>query len=255
MTRYGVPNATFATIDAWAGCKLREGDLGGAGGFPYATCGPALLGTVRLFVRPSAPWYLVPVVPAQLPLVRPMGLTDTADGADRTLAALVPLAAAGDDVAFTSIVRAYHADMTRVAYVICGGDRDLAEDAVQSAWTIAWKRLGTVRDPCRVRAWLLSVAANEGRQLLRSRRRVTTVGLEFAEERVGMPDAEGSVSATDVAGILARLSPDERALVALRYVAGYDSAEIGTMLGISASGVRSRLERLLDRVRRDLAHD
>ncbi len=183
-----------------------------------------------------------------------MGVTETADTADRALAAVVSQAAAGDDVAFARIVATFHADMARVAYVVGGGDRELAEDAVQSAWTIAWCRLRTLRDPCRVRAWLLSVTANEARQLLRRRRRAATVGLEFAEERVGAPDAAGPVTAADVAGILARCSPDERALIALRYAAGYDSAEIGTLLGISASGVRSRLERLLDRIRRDLAN-
>ena len=184
-----------------------------------------------------------------------MGLTDTANHADRALASLVSLAAAGDDVAFTRIVAAFHADMAKVAYVVCGGDRDLAEDAVQSAWTIAWSRLRTLRDPCRVRAWLLSVTANEARQLLRQRRRAATVGLEFAEERVGKADAAGALTSDDVAGILARCSPDERTLIALRYAEGYDSSEIGALLGISASGVRSRLERLLERIRGELAYD
>lgn len=184
-----------------------------------------------------------------------MGLTDTAAATDPALATLVSSAAAGDDVAFTRIVAAFHADMAKVAYVVCGGNRDLAEDAVQSAWVIAWGRLRTLRDPCRVRAWLLSVTANEARQLLRRGRRGTTVGLEFVEERVGMVDVTGSVTAGDVAAILDGCTPDERTLIALRYVAGYDSTEIGALLGISASGVRSRLERLLDRIRRDLAYD
>jgi DNA-directed RNA polymerase specialized sigma24 family protein len=46
----------------------------------------------------------------------------------------VRLAAAGDTVAFARIVSAYHADMTRVAYVVAGGDQELADDAVQAAW-------------------------------------------------------------------------------------------------------------------------
>ena len=84
------------------------------------------------------------------------------------LASTVALAGAGDEAAFSQLVAAYHADMARVAFVACG-DRELAEDAVQSAWLVAWKKLHSLRDPDRVRPWLLAVTANEARQLLRRR--------------------------------------------------------------------------------------
>jgi hypothetical protein len=42
--------------------------------------------------------------------------------------------------------------MARLAFFVCGGNRELTEDAVQSAWTIAWSRLRTLRDPQRIRA-------------------------------------------------------------------------------------------------------
>src|SRR5512144_1606360 len=86
----------------------------------------------------------------------------------RTVVTTVQLAGAGDEAAFARLVATYHADMARVAFVACG-DRELAEDAVQSAWLVAWTRLGSLRDPDRIRPWLLSVTVNEARQLLRRR--------------------------------------------------------------------------------------
>ena len=74
-----------------------------------------------------------------------------------TPAGLMRLAADGDEVAFARIVDAHHADMSSVCFVITGGDADLAEEAVQSAWLIAWRKLHTVRDPERLRPWLVSV--------------------------------------------------------------------------------------------------
>ena len=53
--------------------------------------------------------------------------------------------------------------MARVAYVVAG-DAELAADAVQSAWEVAWRRLRTLRQPDRIRAWLVAIAANEARQ-------------------------------------------------------------------------------------------
>ena len=113
--------------------------------------------------------------------------------ADDTLARVIPLAASGDQAAFARIVQAHHGDMTRVCYVICG-DLDLADEAVQSAWPIVWKKLGTLKDPERLRPWLVSVAANEARQILRSRRRRTVVELSVS------PGAEHAQSAADPAG-------------------------------------------------------
>ena len=56
----------------------------------------------------------------------------------------------------------------------------------------------------------------------------------------------------DLRAALDRLDPDDRALLAMRYVAGFDSNELALALGISPAGTRSRLKRLLDRLREDL---
>jgi len=82
---------------------------------------------------------------------------------DDSLTGAVALAAAGDETAFARIIEAHHDDMRRICYVICG-DLDVADEAVQAAWSIVWKKLGGLRDPARLRPWLVSVAANEARQ-------------------------------------------------------------------------------------------
>ena len=81
--------------------------------------------------------------------------------------AVIERAAAGDEVAFARIVAAHHEDMARIAFLV-SGDLDVAADAEQAAWAIAWRRLGTLRDAARLKPWLMSVAANEARQIMRS---------------------------------------------------------------------------------------
>ena len=81
-----------------------------------------------------------------------------------SMTAMLEQAIAGDEVAFARIVAAHHADMIRVAYGICR-EPDLAKDAVQAAWLTAWCKLRTVRQPDRLRSWLVAVAANEARHL------------------------------------------------------------------------------------------
>jgi RNA polymerase sigma factor (sigma-70 family) len=170
------------------------------------------------------------------------------------MAAVVRRAASGDTVAFPRIVAACHPDMLRVAYGVCG-DPDLAQDAVQSAWLIAWRKLHTLRDPARVHPWLVAVAANEARHAFRSRRPASVTELELDPPDNVRRDPADGIRRVDLANALRHLAPEERTLLALRYGAGFDSAEIGPLLGISASGVRARLARTLGRLRKDLDDD
>ena len=163
----------------------------------------------------------------------------------------VSLAASGDEAAFASLVVEHHQAMARVAYVIAG-DPESASDAVQAAWAIAWRRLRTLRDPDRVHAWLVAIAANEARGIARRRRRAAIVDLSAIGDRSTGGDPDDVIRQLDLTAALRALSPDDRTLIALRYIAGLDSGEIARHLGGSASGVRSRLARLLTKLRTEL---
>jgi RNA polymerase sigma-70 factor (ECF subfamily) len=160
-------------------------------------------------------------------------------------------AVAGDEAAFARIVAAYHADMVRVAYGICG-ESDLALDAVQAAWLIAWRKLQNVREPDHLRSWLVAVAANEARHLVRRRHPVRVVEIPLAMPDESVPDQAEEARRLDLVNALRRLKPEDRSLIAMRYGAELDSAEIGPLLGISASGVRARLARIMVRLRTEL---
>jgi RNA polymerase sigma-70 factor (ECF subfamily) len=170
---------------------------------------------------------------------------------DEQAGTILARAAAGDEAAFTRLVAAHHADMRRVAYVVCH-DVDMAEDACQQAWQIVVRRLSSVREPDKVRSWLVAIAANEARKLSRRQRRRNV--LEAAVRVI--PDVRNEVThvidQADLGRALSRLSPDDRMLVALRYFADFDSTQIAAIRGGSASGTRARLARVLDRLRMEL---
>ena len=173
---------------------------------------------------------------------------DTAFGAS-----VVEQAARGDEAAFARLVAAYHADMMRVAYVTCG-EPELAQDAVQAAWAKAWRKLGSLRDPDKVRSWLVAVAANEARQLIRRGHRHPVVELDLCAADPHRADPAGEIERVDLVNALAHLRPEDRMLLALRYVAGFDSTQLARELGMSPSGTRARIGRLLHRLREELEH-
>ena len=172
--------------------------------------------------------------------------------ATRQQAEVMASAVAGDEIAFRRIIAAHHAEMHRVCACIAG-DLAIAEEATQAAWVIAWKRLRDVSGPSHLRPWLVRVAANEAKQLLRKRRtRAKFEVVTVASQEPGGRDPATGVTGLDLREAISRLDADDRALIAMRYVAGFDSNELALATGKSPAAVRQRLKRLLDRLREDL---
>jgi RNA polymerase sigma factor (sigma-70 family) len=182
-------------------------------------------------------------------------MTALAGTEDEPRTRVLERAAAGDEVAFARIVQAHHADLAKVCYFICG-DLDTAEDAAAAAWAIAWRKIGTIRDPERLRPWLVSIAANEARQNLRRQRRRRLVEVSVTDAGLSnMASSADGPRDLDLVNALARLAPDDRTLLALRYVAGLNATDLGRATGRSASGTRARIARLLGRLRLELGDD
>lgn len=151
--------------------------------------------------------------------------------------------------AIDDLVQAYDQLLVRVAYVICG-ETEAARDAAQETWVIALTKMPQLSHPAEVRKWLMTVVSNEARKWRRRSRRygeiLTTIGQ-------GLSDGPAArVPDMDLAQALARLKGDERMLLALDYVAGMTSGDIGEVIGISPEGVRSRKARILARLRKEL---
>jgi RNA polymerase sigma-70 factor (ECF subfamily) len=110
-----------------------------------------------------------------------------------------------------------------------------------------------VRDPDAIRAWLVTVAVNEAKKLLKKRRRASEI--EHAgdiPDQYAIADPVTGVAMMDLIAAMERLKPDDRALLVLRYMAGFNATEIATALETNPEAVRQRLKRLMDRLRDEL---
>jgi DNA-directed RNA polymerase specialized sigma24 family protein len=97
------------------------------------------------------------------------------------------------------------------------------------------------------------VTANEARQAARRAHRHPVVEIDLGAADPAGPDPASLVSALDLRRALVHFAPEDRALLALRYVAGFDSTEIAALTHRNASSVRSRLAALLARLRKELS--
>jgi RNA polymerase sigma factor (sigma-70 family) len=112
-------------------------------------------------------------------------------------------------------------------------DAELACDAEAEAFAQVLRRGDAV---CDVEGWVWRSAFRIASGLLAARS--SSTGPEALDASMSASD-----SVVEFLALLADLSPQQRACVALRYVGGYTSSEIGELLGTTAGTVRVQLNR------------
>lgn len=164
--------------------------------------------------------------------------------------AVVMLAVDGDRAAFTELVAAHDTDILRLCCVITG-DPVAAREVVQDAWLKAWSRKSDLRDPGRFLPWVVAIACNGARGYRRTRLRLAA--REGSMDEASAMHAKVGSSDPDLSAALGRMSEEDRQILALKFVMGWSSAEIGRALSLSPTGARVRLYRAVSRLRKELA--
>jgi RNA polymerase sigma-70 factor, ECF subfamily len=136
----------------------------------------------------------------------------------------------------------------RLAHVILG-QRAEAEDATHDAFVTAWRNWSTLRDPELFEHWFDRILVNTCRNLLRhsSRRRTEDLSadLQFVTADAFAPMHDRGL----LWPAMARLAPDQRVVVALRFYRDLSIGQIADRLGVRAGTVKSRLHRGLHGLR------
>ena len=155
---------------------------------------------------------------------------------------LVPAPRRDPDSAAVERLFAMHERKIGTFLVAMLRDRELAEDVLQESFAAAYRdraRLGDVDDP---EAWLFAIARRRALDALRRGRRMRAAVARFAARR--NEDWKFEPAEIEVFDVLDRtLSADDRALMVLRYVHGFDASVLATITGRTPAGVRKRLER------------
>jgi RNA polymerase sigma-70 factor (ECF subfamily) len=145
-----------------------------------------------------------------------------------------------------------HQDIAvRVAALMCGAAD--APDATQEAFVKAWRALDRFRPGAPFRPWLLTIVANEARNVRRSAGRRAALAARTTDAPTAAPSTEDLVlTAQDRDRLLAaldQLAAIDRDVISCRYLADLSERETAAVLGCRAGTVKSRLSRALERLR------
>jgi RNA polymerase sigma-70 factor (ECF subfamily) len=158
----------------------------------------------------------------------------------------------GDARAFESLFRKYQAPVfNMVSRMVRGED---AYDVTQDAFCNALRALHTFRGDSRFSTWLFSIARNACLNSIRHSGRVREESLDqIYEDHPSMEHCDGSVDLAASAethelqqvvnAVLATLRPEQRMMIVLRDFEQLSYEEIGQVMNMSLSNVKSKLHR------------
>jgi RNA polymerase sigma-70 factor, ECF subfamily len=184
----------------------------------------------------------------------------------------------GDEAAFEALVARYHGALLQLAYGYVR-DRGVAEDVVQEAWLQALASLPRFQGRSSFKTWLFGILINVARARRRRESRLLPFTSLFRRDGSddgptvdpdrfsregrwtslparwdGIPEARllGRETLDRVRAAIEALPERQRDVIVLRDVAGLESDEVASLLGISQANQRVRLHRARASVRQAL---
>lgn len=183
----------------------------------------------------------------------------------------------GDESAFMELVDRYHPSLVRLARTFASSQA-VAEDVAQEAWLGVLKGIDRFEGRSSLRTWIYRILANTARTRAKREARSVPFSSLAADGEEGSVDADRFLPAGDrwagrwvsfpdawselpeqrllgdetqrvIAEAIDRLPPNQAAVIRLRDVEGFGSAEVCDLLDISEANQRVLLHRARSKVR------
>ena len=172
------------------------------------------------------------------------------DVKENTEITLVRAALNGDADSFAALCERYYSAMVAIAYSRLG-DRDLAEDAAQEAFFVAFRNISKLKEQRHFSRWVAGICRNIASDMAKARTRNKVLSIQDCEPLSKSEDKQaGDVEI--VRSIVAELPVKMKEVIFLRYYNQMSYQHISDVLGISQEAVNGRLRRAKRIVAREL---
>ena len=166
---------------------------------------------------------------------------------------------AGDEAAFTALVRKYQKGVHALAWRKVG-DFHIAEEITQDTFLQVHKKLTTLQNPNQFAGWLYVITNRMCIRWLKNKKptmlsleKISRTEVDKSSYRHYVSEQRKTEAAEHryemVKELLKKLPESERTVVTLHYLGEMTAKEIGNFLGVSANTIKSRLQRARKRLR------
>lgn len=151
---------------------------------------------------------------------------------------------------FTKFYDANVKRIYRYVYFRVGRNRDVAEDLTSEIFMKALEHFEDYDPKISESAWIYRIAHNKVLNHWRDCKATVDVNDGAVEAEIGGIDHRERLNEQmDIAALLAKLTPEERELVTLKYLSGYKYSIMGEVLGKSADAVKIATHRAMQKLK------
>lgn len=166
---------------------------------------------------------------------------------------LVSKAKEGNIEAFGILYETFSKDMYKFALYYLGSPA-FAEDCVSECVLIAFQKIGTLKKADAFKSWLFKILYNCCNKALKEKIKARET-VEYSSLIDLCEEDSDQSEIISLKNALEMLTEEERTIILLSYTAGYSSKEIGKIMHLKDSTVRSKLMRSTEKLRKTLHTD
>lgn len=159
----------------------------------------------------------------------------------------VKAARKGDADAFGRLYATIYRELFQIARASLRSPEDAA-DAVSDAVLDAFRTIGKLRDEAAFRAWMFRILAAKIKRKQREYAKPTA-----ALDESNSPSYEFGFAKPEVHAAMQTLTDEDRLLIPMQVLGGYQSRELAEMIGSTDGAVRTRLTRIRAKLREALS--
>ncbi|MCU0914511.1 MAG: RNA polymerase sigma factor [Planctomycetes bacterium] len=164
----------------------------------------------------------------------------------------------GDKAAAEELVNRYYERIYLFMRAV-GHDRQTSEDLVQETFLRAWSHIGQLRDGKALNGWVFRIASNVSKLLHRRRQDRPRVDLDSVDPPAGGIDGSKRAGDREQMGQLheavARLPWKLKQAIVLHYMEQLTIAEAADAAGVREGTLKSRLNRGLEALRKEVTDE
>jgi len=189
------------------------------------------------------------------PITKLRELNKTKERSEQRLDSLVRRLRAGDHTTAAELVDIYYKQIYLFMRRL-GHDRQVSEDLTQESFLNAWHHIGQLRDGKALNGWLYRIAGNVSKLYWRRNKRKKPATLENFDapdsKKTGLDIVEHNEQLEQVKNAVARLPVKLRQTIVLHYMQQLTIAEAADAAGIRDGTFKSRLNRALTTLRKQV---
>ncbi len=163
----------------------------------------------------------------------------------------------GDSNSFAFLVKKYQKLAYNLAFrIVC--DEDDAKDVVQESFIKIWRNMKRYDPKTKFSTWMYTIVTNTAIDYLRSVKKNTILSIDNFDEKLANTNVENELENKEL-GLLIKQASDglttkQRLVFVLRDLQGLKSDEVGIILKLSATSIKSNLYHARNNIREKIQH-